>query len=201
MSEASPMASWGLDNIAILAYGSLATDAGADIEAHIVARIPCETPWPVEYARRSSERGGAPTLVRHPVGGIVRSYLLVLDLTADQEATARQWLRDREGKPPAERIRCQQLGGFRTVLYADLLANIPGYCMTAGSLASLAINSVHTAPPGKNGVRYLSDNIRRGIITPLTEAYQAAILATTGAGSLEQAEQMASHAGSAGAKE
>ncbi len=59
---------WDADNIGIFGYGSLLTDPGPDLGPHIVDRITQESPWPVEYARRSESRGGSATLVRHPKG-------------------------------------------------------------------------------------------------------------------------------------
>jgi hypothetical protein len=42
-----------LNNLAIFAYGSLLSSPGEKILHHIVDRIPCPSPWPIEYARRS----------------------------------------------------------------------------------------------------------------------------------------------------
>jgi len=67
--------------IGILAYGSLITHPGQEIESVLDHVIPdVMTPFPVEYARRSRSRAGAPTLV--PVsagcGTPVNAVVLVL---------------------------------------------------------------------------------------------------------------------------
>ena len=49
--------SHGQNNLAIFAYGSLLFDAGEKILPLIIARIPCASPWPIEYARRAKLRG------------------------------------------------------------------------------------------------------------------------------------------------
>ena len=55
--------------IAILAYGSLITYPGHELESVLDHVIPdVLTPFPVEYARRSQSRAGAPTLVPVPTG-------------------------------------------------------------------------------------------------------------------------------------
>jgi hypothetical protein len=55
--------------LGILAYGSLIHDPGPEIEPHIRLRIDTETDFPVEYARLSTKRGDAPTLVPPPGRG------------------------------------------------------------------------------------------------------------------------------------
>ena len=51
------------NNLAIFAYASLLSDAGEQISPHVVERISCPSPWPIEYARRAKLRGHGPTLV------------------------------------------------------------------------------------------------------------------------------------------
>jgi len=67
--------------IGILAYGSLITHPGQEIESVLDHVIPdVMTPFPVEYARKSGTRDGAPTLVPVPIGGgtPVKAVVLVL---------------------------------------------------------------------------------------------------------------------------
>lgn len=186
MSSGSHKSNWNQDNIGILAYGSLLTGPGQDLTPHIIDRIPQETPWPVEYARQSESRGGAPTLVRHPKGSKVKGQILVLDMKRSDELKAREWLRIREGRTAKQNIKAMELGGLRLVLYADLPANIPDDKLSAESLAEMAIASVGKLLE-RNGVSYLADNIDQGIGTPLTEAYQAAVLAKTATTDLRNA--------------
>ena len=50
--------------IGILAYGSLIDDPGREIEPLIIRRLKgVETPFQIEFARSSSTRDGAPTLI------------------------------------------------------------------------------------------------------------------------------------------
>lgn len=76
-------------NIGILAYGSLITDPGYEIEEASLkvssgeilgATIPFNTPFQVEYARKSTGRSGAPTLVPVPdgVSKCVRGSIITL---------------------------------------------------------------------------------------------------------------------------
>ena len=116
--------SYGQNNLAIFAYGSLLSYAGKKILPHIIARIPCATPWPIEYAHRAKLRGDGPTLIIHPAGGIVQGKIFVLDLQTSAFDGAEQWLWEREGKPPRERIRRMERNSFGRVFYCDL-ARIP----------------------------------------------------------------------------
>jgi len=190
--------------IGILAYGSLLADPGAELAEAIVDRIPVTTPFAVEYARSSSRRAGAPTLV--PVapefGNPVSAQILVLraDLS-EQEVKNRLYRREinqvedynciyddarqraREDVIAIETAR--DLGGVPTVFYASLKANIPEILRAdlsaeakAAHLAELALASVtpETYAEERDGIRYLADAIAHGIETPLTDLYRAAIL-------------------------
>jgi len=165
---------WNEDNIGIFAYGSLLTDPGREIGPHVVDRIQCESPWPVEYARRSETRGGAPTLVIHPKGSKVKGAILVLDLKRNEEARVCDWLRVREGRTSRENVKSMELNGLKVVLYAHLPANIPDEELTPEYLADCALASVPSLLD-RNGIAYLADNIANDIITPLTDAYSSAI--------------------------
>ena len=80
--------------VAILAYGSLIDEPGAEL-APVISNIILDivTPFNVEFARKSSSRGDAPTLVPHPNGAPVRAALLVVECTTD-EAIDRLWRRE-----------------------------------------------------------------------------------------------------------
>ena len=57
-------------SLGILAFGSLIDNPGAEIEAALVGRkLKIRTPFGVEFARSSTKRGGAPTLVPMEQGG------------------------------------------------------------------------------------------------------------------------------------
>ena len=63
--------------VGILAYGSLINDPGEELKKVIVGRIPCQTPFNVEYARLSVTRDNAPTLIPTSEGGLVSAVTLV----------------------------------------------------------------------------------------------------------------------------
>ena len=180
--------SYGQNNLAIFVYGSLLSDPGEKIFPHIVDRIPCPSPWPIEYARRAKLRGDGPTLVIHHNGGIVQGRLLVLDLQLSALDELIEWLWEREGNPPRELLKQMECNGFDRVLYCDLESNLTDEEINPESLAQFAIDSVHKRPE-RNAVKYLANNIAQGIITPLTYAYRDAILRRTGAAELAGAEE------------
>lgn len=181
---------WNEDNIGIFAYGSLLTDPGGEIGPHVIDRIQCESPWPVEYARRSDSRGGAPTLVIHSKGSKVKGAILVLNLKRNEEARVCEWLRVREGRTSRGNIKSMELNGLKLVLYADLPATIPDEELTPEYLADCAIASVPSLLD-RNGIAYLADNIAKGIGTPLTDAYSSAILRKTRSADLREAIEAA----------
>jgi len=73
--------------VGILAYGSLLEDPGAEIESATVNTVPgIRTPFKVEFARSSSKRSGAPTLVPLESGGEVSARIFVVGLSAAEAA-------------------------------------------------------------------------------------------------------------------
>ena len=187
--------------VGILAFGSLIHDPGAELKPKIAMRIKTSTPFPVEYGRYSGKtRGGAPTLVPHPLGSPVAAEILVLDddVTVEQ-ATNMLWRRE-TGKigtgetytrgTSASSVLVERFaddGCVETVLYTDFNADGKIDNPAAGALAKGAIHSVGAAQEGKDGITYLADAIGCGIETPLTSAYRAEILQQTKAASLEEA--------------
>lgn len=180
--------------IGVLAYGSLITDPGPELQAVILSRRDgVSTPFAVEYARSSVGRKGAPTLV--PVaerGASVLATIFAVAVSADEAAhivyrretgkigTARKYVEPVDPTPNTVIIeRFANLEGFDVVLSTRIGANIEP--LSADTLATLAIKSAREAAPGKDGITYLMNAMRSGIVTPLTSAYEAAILAETGA--------------------
>lgn len=174
-----------MGRVAIYAYGSLLHDPGTALAERIMEKSALESPWPIEYARSSVGRWGAPTLTLHASGACVSGALLVLK-EGVAEPEARQCLWEREGKPLRTAIKTTSLPGYACVLYCQIEPNIDP--LTAEELARLAIESVPRAG-SRNGIRYLADCMRVGIITPLTNAYEAAILRMTSAPTLDDAER------------
>jgi hypothetical protein len=59
--------------------------------------------------------------------------------------------------------------------------------LTAERLAQLAISSAQSQRDGRDGITYLMQAKRNGIVTPLSPAYEVEILRRTGASNLEAA--------------
>ncbi len=185
--------------VGILAFGSIAEEPGTELAAAVVRRIGVQTPFAVEFARSSRTRDGAPTLVPVSEGGAhVSATVLILDDSVTQ-ADARAILYRRETRRPhkdaGSRVgwiaQLTDFGGTSTCLYTALPVNI--HPLTAGKLAELALRSA-AAPAGverRDGISYLQQQKRRGLMTPLMPAYERAVLTITGAGDLADAWERA----------
>ena len=180
--------------IGVLAYGSLITDPGPELRAVILSRqAGVSTPFAVEYARSSASRKGAPTLVPVAEGGAsVLATIFEVAVSADEAtdivyrretgkiSTGRKYVEP--SNPTANTViieRFADFEGFEVVLSTRIGANIEP--LSADTLATLALKSAREAAPGKDGITYLMNAMRSGIVTPLTSAYEAAILTGTGA--------------------
>jgi cation transport regulator ChaC len=190
-------------NVGILAYGSLISDPGDEIDAvklRIIENI--ETPFCVEFARSSSSRGGAPTLIPVGSGGRRVNGTIIVVSASTQEAHDMVYRREihqvgseRSYKEPAAgaegRVRVKFVDGgmmgVASVLYTDIDTNITD--LTAAKLADLAIASVRKAETGKDGISYLMAASRNGIRTALSDDYAAEILRQTQTSTLEEALQ------------
>jgi hypothetical protein len=179
--------------IGILAYGSLIDDPGGELAAITAGRTNnVITPFSVEYARSSKGRAGAPTIV--PVeraGSQVRAVIFSVATSIEEAANVlyrREINQVGSGKvyrvpPPhqtdAVRIdHFEGLAGYDLVLSARLSQTIDP--VTADALADLAIASARALSDGRDGISYLAAAQANGIVTPLTPAYEAAVLAKTG---------------------
>ena len=177
--------------VGILAYGSLINDPGREIKEVRVRKIKgVMTPFPVEFARSSSTRGGAPTLVPYVEGGHVRAQVFVVN-TSVTEATHRLYRRETDkvgsdrrykhsNNPRPDKVIVEKLEnkfGLDVVLYTRIDATIDK--PTAVILAQYAIDSVAEAKPGKDGISYLKNAMDAGIETPLTAGYAEEILRRT----------------------
>jgi hypothetical protein len=187
-------------NIGILAYGSLMSDAGKEIEPLIVKRVETKTPFAVEFARLSRRRGYAPTLVPYEPGVRVQGELLILrnDVTID-EARDLLWRRECDqigtgkhytagSKPNSVCVReIENFFGFRNVLYTDFQPGGKLKEVTPKQLAECAIASVAKTEQGKDGISYLIQVTNSGVKTSLADAYVAAIFEITNTTSLPDA--------------
>lgn len=179
--------------IGILAFGSIVGEPGTELADAVTRRIEVETPFAVEFARSSHTRDGAPTLVPVREGGAhVPASVLVLDDSVTV-ADARAMLYRREtGRLNADsqvsRIALlADFAGISTCLFTALQANIRP--RTPERLAELALRSA-VAPAGaerRDGISYLQQQKRRGLVTPLMSAYEEAVLARTGSHDLDDA--------------
>lgn len=190
--------------IGILAYGSLIEEPGREIEPIIRERISdVETPFCIEFARSSLKRDGAPTVVPVECGGArVPATIFVLkegisvEMAQDllwrrettNECTDKHYKKPTNPNPNSMIVKeLADFGGVEKVLYTKLGSNITD--LTPENLAELAIKSAKSNAGRKNkdGISYLISLKRQKIITPLTQAYEEAILKKTDARCLEDA--------------
>lgn len=189
-----------MTGIGILAYGSLISDPGTEIDPLIVRRIKTTTPFPVEYARYSKSRGGAPTVVPFTFGEIVKAEVLVLsDKVTLDEAKDLLWRREtrNEGSGRTYKESSSQNAvlvcdvpnfcGLGHALYTDFNDNGKISRPDVIGLTKAAIASVGKAELGKDGISYLIALIKAEVKTALTPGYVAQILALTRCASLEDA--------------
>ena len=190
-------------NIGILAYGSLIEDPGIEIKPLIKKRIKdIETPFKIEFARTSKSRDGAPTLVEYDDGSSVNGQILVLedDVTLSK-AKSLLWRREtrkentfnvytEEENPSPNKVMVKEIKNFSDVdivIYTSIGSNIES--VTANELSDLAIESVkkEAGRDKKDGISYLISVKKQGIVTPLMEAYEKAILDKMDCTTLENA--------------
>jgi hypothetical protein len=186
--------------LGILAFGSVIDNPGAEIESALVGRkLNVRTPFGVEFARSSTKRGGAPTLVPLEQGGAAVLAQILLVNVSEQEAKDRLWRREidrigqgghyvhRNNPGPNTLIidRYEKFERVGVVLAARFPATIAP--LTAMRLAELAIESARLERTGRDGITYLSNAKRNGITTPLSNAYEREILRLTQAHDLDEA--------------
>jgi hypothetical protein len=190
--------------IGILAYGSLIDDPGTELGPLISDRIlNVMTPFSVEFARSSSSRDGAPTLVPIEDGGAqVLGVILVLDPKVDvpraedyvwrretrNECSDKHYSRPTSPGPNTVLVeKLRNLAQVEIVLFTKIGANIrnraPEY------LADLAICSARREAGAKrmDGISYLISVKKQGIYTPLMPGYEANIIQKAKAQTLEEA--------------
>src|SRR5260370_24157199 len=139
--------------IGILAFGSLIDDTGDAIRVATESQIETETPFNVEFARKSDKRFGGPTLIRVPEGGgpVKAVIFLLRDTVTREEAQTMLWLRetgkmcgdyDRPLRPGPNYVlieSIENLCDIEVVLYTSIRENIDP--LTVERLAQLAIQS------------------------------------------------------------
>jgi hypothetical protein len=206
--------------IGILAYGSLISDPGSEINERIERIIKnVETPFAVEYARRSMTRSCAPTLVPVPIEKGISVNASVMVLKEDtQLPQVLDMLYRREihrvgdsnkvykepADPDTHNLRIMQeksFAGLDIVLYTKFPANFGAILDNSFSnqekadlLCSAACESLtkDTFQNELDGIQYLTEAINSGVKTCLTELYKQAILRKAGTDikDLQTARQM-----------
>ena len=187
--------------LGILAYGSLIDDPGDEIKALTAGRITgVETPFNVEFARKSRLRADAPTLIRVEQNGskvpaaiIVLKPELAIERAQDllyRRETDRVGTNDAYPRDNPQELRIESLKNFHdvaTVLYTKLPPNIA--LLTPEELASLALaslNDADTVKRGRDGITYLMNAKRNQIKTPLSDKYEEEVLRKAKATNLAQ---------------
>lgn len=188
--------------LGILAFGSLIDDPGSELNEFIVKREKnVDTPFKIEYGRKSSKRGNAPTLIPVSEGGKkVKATLLILSHELEIVEAKNMLYRRELNKVGSDRIYLERenptpnqlvigvynnIKNVETVLTANFGKNLPE--IAPEILADLAIKSFKSddVKIGRDGISYLYNNISNGIITPLTKEYEKSILQKMNATSLE----------------
>jgi hypothetical protein len=194
--------------IGILAYGSLIEQPGWEIEEatdHKISEV--ETPFAIEYARKSNSRSGSPTLVPVENGKGWQVQACILALRKGMRAyTAKNMLyrrelhrigdRNKRYKRPANveenTVLVEEIRKYEKmdiVLYTKIKANFIEILDNGNTdnekgilLATAAINSITSTTffSCQDGVYYLAEAMAFGVRTKLTEMYCGNILHLAG---------------------
>ncbi|MBI2996895.1 MAG: hypothetical protein HYY46_00340 [Deltaproteobacteria bacterium] len=190
-----------IDTIGVLAFGSLISAPCVELAAAEIKQVRVRTPFPVEFARYSKSRCGAPTLVPVTKGGCrVKAEIIVLSPDVSLiEAKNMLWRRETHqvssGKTYSPRrsrnaVRVREtkgLGGIDRVLYTDFYAASKIRVLKPRNLGRKAISSARLNRDGKDGITYLLRAKQYGIRTPLMKKYEAEVLELTETRSLRDA--------------
>lgn len=192
-----------LPQLGILAFGSLIDDPGEELEKYIVGKVDnVETPFKIEYGRKSIGRCNAPTLIPVTTGGIkVKATLLILSNELDVDEAKNMLYRREINKVGTDREyverKCPKPNQLVIGQYEDvenvkiaLTANFGNNLgeITPDKLSDLAIESFKSTEieKGRDGISYLRNNISNGILTPMTEEYKKQILQKMRVNSLDE---------------
>lgn len=191
--------------IGILAYGSLLSELGTELDELLTGRIEgVETPFRVEFARACSCRDNAPTLAPVESGGApVHGAILTADPSVSEETIkdalwrreTREQRREEATSPESRDFVIRRASSLEPayhldkVFFAHLEANIED--LTPAHLADLAIESARSEAGrrGEDGIAYLLTIKENGISTPLLAPYEREILRKTEEPSLEAARE------------
>ena len=196
-----------MNNVGILAYGSLINEPGEEIHTAIAYCINnVETPFKVEFLRSSRCRDGAPTLVpaeeNSNFGDYVKAKIFVLkEDISEKKASDILYRREihkvgsnKEYRHPLKPgpnsvfiCKYEYSQNLKVVLYTKIKGNIDN--PTPKTLARLAIKSAcsKASKPRRDGISYLIDAKRNGIKTPLMPEYEKEVLRQTNSKNLQEA--------------
>jgi hypothetical protein len=193
-----------------LAYGSLLWDPGCELADVLDLRSPIngvETPFNVEFARSTRSRGGGPTLVPVPTGGLSVGGAIFpfRELLPVHEAQTLVWRREvrradgeydvRRNADSPDKVFVDALEGVHEEFDVVLVVRIPPNIepLNADELAERAILSVRGefGRDRKDGISYLLGAKNAGIETPLRFDYESAILRNLRVASLDEAREEA----------
>jgi len=195
--------------IGLLAYGSLCWEPDAALEAALrldSAITGVRTPFPVEFARTSSTRGGCPTLIPVTQGGAHVEAVLLPFRDGVSVAEAKTLIWRREARRSDGDYREPATVGPNTVVVKELAERFPGFdvvlavCIARNidrldgeTLANLAIESARKEAGRRcqDGISYLIMAKRHLIETQLSREYELVILRRLKVRSLEEAWQAA----------
>lgn len=193
--------------IGILAFGSIITDPGVEIEDATERKISqIETDFKIEFARKSQKRADAPTLAVIESGASVMATLFILKDTISCDEAKDILFRRETNNVDKKYTKYKQVDWMEieeskasnlcdVILYASMTSNIDN--PTAKGLAELAIYSAknknnHYGKKRRDGIQYLYDVKEMGIRTPLMESYEQEILNMLEVDSLLEAIQKTS---------
>lgn len=193
--------------IGILSFGSLINDPGNEIAEASVDIIDCVTPFKVEYARISSSRSNAPTLIpvdENAIGKKVKAKIIKLrDGVTTNQAKDMLWRREcykigsskgykESSHPTSKNLQIKTLDNFlnfRQVIYTYFSSQDEFINLTPKDLACFAISSIlsEAGNKEKDGIRYLLSAKNNGIKTELSDDYESFILMMTDSNNLAEA--------------
>jgi hypothetical protein len=193
--------------VGILAFGSLIDNPGQEIKDIEIGRIDCTTPFNVEFARISSTRNNAPTLIPildNSKGKKVNAKIILIEDEIDLEsAKSILWRREchktdktkiytKPDNPTPTDVMIGELDNFcnvEKVIYTYFLLQDVYEELNPIRLADFAIDSIlsEAGVKEKDGIRYLLSIKLNDIKTEFSEEYEKQILIKTETHSLSEA--------------
>lgn len=195
-----------MHKVGILGFGSLISNPGEEIRLWERERLNCKTPFKVEFARISSSRKNAPTLIpvdERSKGAFVNGVIFVLDESVSlKEAKSILYRREIHSNNKAKQYtepvsltaknvlikELDDFAGVEKVIYTSFLIQDEYKNLSPQQLANFSVNSYLECEKEekKDGINYLIAAKKYGIETELSREYEDEILKLTGAETLEE---------------